>query len=163
TGQWVPLTTSGGINLALGYHDGATGTYDEPWEREAPEFSAQHIEPEEAMIGWASKKSGRALTPQEASRYWLDRPPAWIAAHPGQARSLRARKALLLLNAVEVPNHLDFAFIRQRAAALRWMFLGFAPVLALAGIGAALLWRGRRHDAAVYCLLVSGAAMLSVV
>src|SRR5205085_5688410 len=30
TGQWVPLTTSGGINFALGYHPGADGTYDEP-------------------------------------------------------------------------------------------------------------------------------------
>lgn len=160
TGQWVPLTTSGGINLALGYHDGANGTYDEPWEHEAPEFSAQHVEPEEAMIAWASLETGRTLSPQEASRYWLDRTLSWIARHPRESLALTFRKTLLMLNAVEVPNHLDFAFIRARASALKLLFVGFAPVLALAGVGFAAR---RRDPVAIYFALVALAAMLSVV
>ena len=163
TGQWVPLTTSGGINLSLGYHDGATGTYDEPWEREAPEFSAQHTEPEEAMTAWASIKSGRTLSPQQASRYWLGQALHWIAAHPRESALLTLRKAALMLNGVEVPNHLDFAFIRERAPALRWMPVGFTALLALAGVGAVMLGRRRRTPELVFLLLLFATALLSVV
>jgi tetratricopeptide (TPR) repeat protein len=163
TGQWVPLTTSGGINLSLGYHDGATGTYDEPWEREAPEFSAQHTEPEEAMTAWASIKTGRVLTPQEASKYWLGQALHWIGSHPGESALLTLRKAALMLNGVEVPNHLDFAFIRERAPALRLMPIGFSALLGLAGIGAVILGRRRRAAELVFLLLLLATALLSVV
>ncbi len=164
TGQWVPLTTSGGINLALAYHAGANGTYDEPWEREAPEFSARHVEPEEAMTAWASRKVGRPLTTQEASAYWGRQAVAYIATHPGAALRVTLRKAALLLNATEVPNHLDFAFLRAQVPALRWMPVGFGAVFALAVAGAWLALRGRRGARAAWlCLLFAGGAWLSLV
>jgi len=163
TGQWVPLTTSGGINLSLGYHEGATGTYDEPWEREAPEFSAQHTEPEEAMIAWAGRKLGHPATPQEASRYWAGQAFEYVKSHPRQALMLTARKALMLLNAVEIPNHLDFAFIRQKAPGLGWMFLGFTPILALAAVGLVMGLGGRNRAAIFMCALTVIAAMASVI
>ncbi len=164
TGQWVPLTTSGGINLSLGYHSGADGTYDEPWEREAPEFSAQHIEPEEAMTAWAARKLGHPVTTQQASAYWGREAVSWMRRHPGETLRITLRKAALLLNSAEVPNHLDFAFIRERAPALRFMPIDFGPLLALAAIGAAaLLLRRRRRPAIALLLAMSGAAWLSVV
>jgi hypothetical protein len=163
TGQWVPLTTSGGINLSLGYHEGATGTYDEPWEREAPEFSAQHIEPEEAMTAWAAIKLGHPVTTQEASRYWLKQALDYIARNPGHSAMLTLRKAALMLNAVEIPNHLDFAFIRERVSGLRFLPVGFAALFALAGIGIGALWRQGRRGPLLFLLLLAATAMLSVV
>jgi hypothetical protein len=164
TGQWIPLTTSGGINLALGYHDGANGTYDEPWEREAPEFSARHLEPEEAMTAWASRKLGRPLTTQEASAYWGREALAWIAAHPRQAALLTVRKFGLMLNGFEVPNHLDYAFIRERVPTLWLMPVGFSALLALAALGAVHAWTGRmRPRHVVLFALVARGVVLSVV
>ena len=164
TGQWVPLTTSGGINLALGYHDGATGTYDEPWEREAPEFSAQHREPEQAMTAWASRRAGRSLSTQEASVYWGGEAVRWIAAHPVDAALLTVRKAALMLNAAEVANHLDYGFIRARAPALWLMPLGFGVLLPLAVLGAWLALRRREtRPAAALLLLVAFGAFAGVV
>jgi Flp pilus assembly protein TadD len=164
TGQWVPLTTSGGINLALGYHDGATGTYDEPWEREAPEFSAQHREPEEAMTAWASLRTGRPLSTQEASAYWGREAVGWIAAHPVDAALLTVRKAALMLNAAEVANHLDYGFIRARTPALGLMPLGFGVLLPLAVLGAWLgLRRRETRPAAALLLLVAFGAFAGVV
>ena len=125
TGQWVPLTTSAGINLSLSYHDGATGTYDEPWERESPEFSARHVEPEEAMIAWASARMGCPVSAMEASDYWRRQALDWIRSHPGETARLLGWKTALMLNAAEVTNHLNFEFIRERAWALRLMPLGF--------------------------------------
>jgi len=163
TGQWVPLTTSGGINLSLGFHPGATGTYDEPWEREAPDFSARHTEPEEAMIAWASARMGRALTPQEASAYWGGKALEFIREHPAAAAQLTLRKAALLLNAAEIPNHLDFEFIREHAPALWLMPVGFGAILALAAFGIADERRRRGWRAGTILLvLVSGGAMASV-
>ena len=164
TGQWIPLTTSGGINLALGYHDGATGTYDEPWEREAPEFSARHLEPEEAMTAWAAKKLGHPATTQEASAYWLARTLEWMRAHPRETALLTVRKLALMFNAFEVPNHLNYAFIRERAPALWFMPVGFSAALALAAVGFVHAWRDRiRRRQALLLALVVAAAALSVV
>ncbi|HEY6867517.1 MAG TPA: hypothetical protein VI792_09680 [Candidatus Eisenbacteria bacterium] len=158
SGQWVPLTTSFGINLSLGYHEGANGTFSEPWEREDPEFSAQHVEPEDAMVARASLETGRALDARAASAYWTRRALDWIRAHPGEAAGITLRKAALMLNAAEVPNHLDFGFIREHAPALWLMPVGFGAVLALAvlGFGDAVLRRRRRGETGLLLLLAAG-------
>jgi tetratricopeptide (TPR) repeat protein len=163
SGAWVPLTTSAGINLSLSYHAGADGTFSEPWENAAPEFAARHTEPEEAMVAMASIQSGRTLTPQEASSYWMKRALAFIATHPGEATVITMRKALLLFNASEVPNHLDFDFIRGQAPALWLMPFGFGLILVFAAAGFAEALRGRHDRAgAVLLLLVTGGAWLGL-
>lgn len=163
TGQWVPLTTSAGINLALGYHSGGDGTYDEPWERESSQFSARHTEPEEAMTEWASREVGHALTPLQASRYWQQKTLEYISQHPREAGFVTLRKAALMLNAGEVPNHLDFTFLRERAPALWLMPVGFGLILVLAvvGLGSTLRTRDRRWGAWLLISVAAG-AMLGV-
>jgi tetratricopeptide (TPR) repeat protein len=163
TGQWVPLTTSSGINLYLGYHPGATGTFEEPWEHEAPEFAARNIAWEETSLARASIEAGHPLTPQQASDWWRQKAVAFIVSHPGEAAWITVRKAALLLNADEVPNHLDFGFIRERAPALWLMPIGFGAVLGLGVLGAgdALRRRQRRRQVA-FLLLVAGGTLLGL-
>ncbi len=156
TGQWVPLTTSAGINLSLGYHAGANGTFDEPWERDDPQFAARHTEPEEAMIARASAETGRPMTAQQASAYWGRRALEFIVTHPAEAAAITLRKAALMVNDAEVPNHLDYAFIRERAPALKLMPLGFGVVLTLAMIGFVAGF-GRSNRAAIVLLVVVAA------
>lgn len=163
SGAWVPLTTSAGINLSLSYHVGANGTFSEPWETDSPEFSARHTEPEEAMVEMASIQSGHTLTPQQASSYWTKRALAFIATHPGEALVITLRKALLLFNRTEVPNHLDFGFIRAQAPALWLMPFGFGLVLVLAAAGFAEGFRARGdRGGALLLLLVIGGAWLGL-
>ena len=162
TGQWVPLTTSSGINLSLGYHAGANGTFDEPWERTDPQFSARHTEPEEAMIARASQESGRALTAQQASVYWTRQALAFIRTHPRAAAVITLRKAALMLNGTEVPNHLDYTFIREHAPALWLMPMGFGGVLALAVIGFGDALERRRRAGSWLLMLVSAGAFASM-
>ena len=164
TGRWVPLTTSGGINLSIGYHQGSNGTYEEPWEKQAPQFAAQHTELEEASLAMASTQVGRTLTPQEASSYWTHQALSYIRHHPRASISVTLRKAALMLNNAEIPNHLDFLFIRNQAPALWLMPVEFGVVLALAVLGVGFLFAtGRRKPETQLLLLVATGAMLSVV
>ena len=158
SGQWVPLTISAGINLSLGYHPGATGTFEEPWEKSSPHFAALHPEPEEAMTAMASAEVGRTLTPREASAYWGRKAVEFIRAHPAEAAWVTFRRAALMLNAAEVPNHLDFEFMRERAPALWLMPIGFGAVLALAviGLGDAFRTSGVRRGAWLLALVSAG-------
>lgn len=163
SGQWVPLTTSAGINLSIGYHPGATGTYEEPWEKSDAGFSARHTELEEASVAVASREAGHPLSAQAASTFWARKALNHVLRHPGEAVLLTLRKALLLLNNAEIPNHLDYAFIRDQATALRLMPVGFGILLVLAtlGIGFSFL-DGTRRDQTVLLLIVAGGALASV-
>src|SRR5207247_1525324 len=115
---------SGGINLYIGNHPGATGAYDEPWADRDAQFAARHTELEEASIRMASTLAGRDLTPEQASGLWAGKALAFVSGHPGEAAKLTLRKALLLLNAQEIPNHLNFSFLRRHAPALWSMPVG---------------------------------------
>jgi tetratricopeptide (TPR) repeat protein len=111
------------------------------------------------MVARASAEAGRALTPQEASAYWTRRALEFIRTHPAEAARITLRKAALMLNGTEVPNHLDYTFIREHAPALWLMPVGFGGVLALAviGIGAGLRRRQRRAEILLLVLVAAGA------
>ena len=163
SGQWVPLTISAGINLSLGYHAGANGTFEEPWEKSSPHFAALHPEPEEAMTAMASAEVGRTLTPREASAYWGRKAMEFIRTHPAEAARVTFRRAALMLNAAEVPNHLDYEFMRARAPALWLMPIGFGAVLALAAIGIGDAFRRRGDRSGVWLLVMVSAGVLASV
>ena len=158
TGQWIPLTTSTGINMSIGYHAGADGTFREPWEGEAPEFAATHTEPCEASRKMASIRVGRELDAREASRYWEDQAIQFVRTHPLDALRLTLRKAALMVNDVEVPNHLDFVFIRRQAPALMLMPMSFGVVfvLGLIGLVACILERRGLAEVGLLALLSVG-------
>lgn len=131
SGLWVPLTTSGGINFYIGNHDGARGTFDEPWSGESSHFTASHTNLEESSLLMARRLSGRDLDPAEASRFWMRRGMAWLRANPRDAVALYARKVALFWSTEEVPNHLNYKFLRSVAPGLWLLPLGFLLVAPL--------------------------------
>ncbi len=137
SGRCVLLTTSTGINFYIGNHPGARGTFDEPWSRSDTHFTALHTDLEESSRLMAARLSGADLGAVEASSFWLGRGLAFLRENPGEALVLYVRKLQLFWNAVEIPNHLNFSFIRSHAPALWLMPLGFGVIgpLALFGLG----------------------------
>src|SRR5262249_38203428 len=163
TGQWVPLTTSSGINLSIGYHAGAHGTDREPLEDDT-EVIASHPGLAEASRTMASMRSGRELDARAASKYWTDAAIQFIRTYPRDAIGLTLRKVMLLLNDVEVPNHLNFEFMRRQAPALALMPIGFGVALVLGLVGfAASFIEHRRVTESCLLLLVFLGTILSVV
>jgi branched-subunit amino acid transport protein len=123
-GQPVLLSASAGINLYIGNHPGATGTYDEPWSTEA-HATARFSDLAEASRRFAGKELGRPVSAAEADRYWRGRALEFMRGHPLATLRLVGRKVLLLLNAEEIPNRLHFAFYRWQLPALRVLPAGF--------------------------------------
>ena len=137
SGKWVMLTTSTGINFYVGNHQGARGTFDEPWSETDPDFTARHPDLEEASVTMASRLAQRELDPVQASEFWFSLGLDHVSTHPGETAVVLLRKVLLFWNAAELPNHLNFSFMREMTWFLWLMPLSFGLVapLALYGVG----------------------------
>ncbi len=80
-GLWTPLTSSEGVNLFMGYNDGATGRYQASWKEEL-----EKVDPGASAAGLAERHRRAA----RAAR-------AWILDHPAAAAALYVRKLVYLL------------------------------------------------------------------
>jgi tetratricopeptide (TPR) repeat protein len=86
----------------------------------------------------AEKATGRRLKPSEVSDFWAAKARRFMLEQPGAAARLLAKKFFLLWNAYEIPNHVDFYFIRaEYAPVLKILFVSFGLIAPLALIGIA--------------------------
>ena len=162
TGGRVLLSASSGINLAIGNGARADGTYREPWSDDDHE-SARLTDLAEASRVRAERALGRPVDAAEADRYWRGEALRSVRGHPAAALRLLGRKALLFLNAREIPNILDLEFYRAAFGGLRALPVGFWLVGPLGLAGAALAFRRRSpFDVALVAILVSYAASIVV-
>jgi tetratricopeptide (TPR) repeat protein len=154
TGDLIPVSWNGGINLFIGNHPGASGMFDVP-----PEF---RLDLPGASTAAAERAAGRALSAGEVSDYWAGRAFAWMRSQPGAWFALLARKSALFWNAYEIPNHYHFYFVREFAPALRLPVSTFGVVapLGLLGLGLAV---ARRSPHARLLIAYGAAFMASVV
>jgi tetratricopeptide (TPR) repeat protein len=130
------VSTNGGLNLYLGFHEGSRGGFDKP-----PELVVQEDPTGQRA---ASLMSGHSMTPAEASRFWMQRAFDWIGANPGRALLLELRKLGLWLGAREQPQLEVYPALRSRHPVLRWAPLHFGWFVALGGLGLFLEWRRGR-------------------
>lgn len=139
--------------------DGQNGT--PPWVRTSPEF-------EQADFAAAAEQAlGRQLTPTEVSRHFVAESLRWVRDNPGEFLRLLGKKALLYVNAFEVPDNTDIDFYARSTPVLRLPLPGFSLVFAL-GVPWLLLrgcTRGPRAPlaafTAVYALAVVSFFVLS--
>jgi len=137
-GDFVLTTSGGGEVFYIGNGPYANGAYvPPPWVRSNPRYEHEDFRAK------ARELTGRDLTRAEASHFWWRQGLDWIAAHPGQAFGLWARKFALFWNDHELPDNYSYYLFRRFSPLLRWM-LTFGPVAALAWAGIALsagAWR----------------------
>jgi tetratricopeptide (TPR) repeat protein len=124
---WALVSTNGGLNLYLGFHEGSRGGYHAPPELAYPQ------DPTGRQA--ASRLAGRELDAMASSRFWARRAWDWIREHPAEALLLELRKLGLWLGAREEPQIEVFQEIRSRHPSLWLAPLSFAWLLALAGVG----------------------------
>lgn len=157
-GSWSPTTFQSGSNFYIGNGRGADGLY-RPLVRghETPEFERRDA------TELAEAAAGRSLSPREVSRFWWGRAIDDIAKRPGRWISLLGRKALIVLNAYEVPDveglhtYADYSPL-IRAVSRVWHF---GVLLPLAVLGAALTWRRWRELWIFAALALSMAAAVA--
>jgi tetratricopeptide (TPR) repeat protein len=135
--DWVLVSSNGGVNFYIGNNPQSEGMFKLPAGSglEDPGLYA-------SSKSVAEKAMGRTLKPSEVSQFWIRKSWEFIRSHPWQELKLLGRKFLLLFNYYEVPNHLNFYYIRtEYGAILNFMPIGFWLVVPIALVGIA--WKIR--------------------
>ena len=155
SGQFVPISAHGGINLYIGNGPTADGTF------KTPEGVRPHMEGivEDSRI-IAERRTGMELSHAEASGYWTGETIDVIKADPSRWLLLLGRKLRLMWNGSEVSDVIDARFYMDSCPALRLLFLPFSVISALSIVGLILVIRGAERRAVV--LLFAGAGIVSI-
>lgn len=137
--EWVWITAGGGEVFYIGNNPQANGQYlPPPFVRPDPEHEHEDFRSE------ARRRLGRDLTRGEASRYWTAEGWRFIREHPFEWLVLEARKALIFLNAYELPDNYNYQVFRRLSGVLGGWTFGFGAVGPLALVG---FWVTRRRSA----------------
>ena len=140
-GEFTLTTAQAGPNFYIGNHARANGSYvplltgrgDARYERAD-------------AVRLAEEARGRALTPGEVSRHWMDQAVQFIRSHPGRWLALTGRKLLLALNVVELGDTEDLYTAAEESRVLRLLLptMSFGILLPLVAAGLVLTWPARR-------------------
>jgi 4-amino-4-deoxy-L-arabinose transferase-like glycosyltransferase len=150
-GTFALTTSQMGTNFYIGNHEGATGSY-------LPLIPGRHtprFEGSDARL-LAERAEGRELSAGEVSQYWLGRSFEFVVEHPGEWVALMLRKALMTVNAFEIPDAEDIYVYAEQS----WVLRGLLPlwhlgVLMALAAGGAVLARSRGRDVWVLGLLAA--------
>lgn len=158
SGDLVLIASHGGLNLYIGNHDRADGTYT-PVPGITPSIAGQAGD--SARVAEAG--TGRQLSPGEVSNYFARRAFDWMIGNPVDALRLWIRKIGILLNRVDVPLNYSYAFYAREAFFLRVLVVGPWLLLPLGLVG--LFWpslRANRHGYWMWAMFVPvyGAAVV---
>jgi 4-amino-4-deoxy-L-arabinose transferase-like glycosyltransferase len=149
SGDFIPVSSNAGINLYIGNHPGAPGTFTVPPEMRLDLRTASARAAEEAV--------GHPLSAGEVSDYWARQALDFARRRPAMWFLQTARKFALFWNWYEIPNHYHLYFIALAAPVLRFPVGTFSVVAPLGLVGLALAAARRRK---VGVLIAFGAAFL---
>jgi tetratricopeptide (TPR) repeat protein len=132
SGELIPISSNGGINVYTGNHEGSDGFSPIPagiaWER----------------TWYEARREAGALSDRQRDAYYLAKAKAFWRDHPGAALALLVKKNYLYWNAYEIPNNVSYDWGRAHSSVLRGLPFTFAIVGPLGLLGIALGgWRGR--------------------
>jgi len=159
SGDLVPITYSGGLNLFLGNNPDANGTFrvprlfprsaaDDPWEQRAVfEQLAEH-------------SLGRDLSPSQVSRFWSAQALGFARAYPLLEARLLWRKLELATNAFEPWNIRSATLARDASAVLRLPLVEFGWIAPIALAGLLLTAARWRELVPLYAVLATVLATL---
>jgi len=128
-GGFSPVSVNTGINFYIGNGPNANGFYTPPLGMRGDE--------DPIGISEANRRSGRPLSPSEASRFWMTEAQKTIKDDPGRTASLYFRKLVTALGAYETPQIESFDFEKSYSVLLRlpvlpnWLCLISIAIFAL--------------------------------
>jgi len=142
SGDFVPITSNGGLNFYIGNSEIATGGY------EKPEGLDIITDPDGEEIAEAAV--GGELSPSEVSSWWYARARRYIGEHPAEWLKLLARKLAFVMSSYELPQLENYYFQKRYSPLLSAPLPAFAVVAPLGLVGLALAWRRRYARVLVY-------------
>jgi tetratricopeptide (TPR) repeat protein len=132
-GDFVPLTSNGGLNFYIGNGPESSGAYEKP--------KGLDVDEDPSGRGLLGRQVGRALSPSEASAEWRRRATAWIRENPAAELRLLLRKTVFFFSTFEIPQIEAYRFQMRYSPLIRVLQIPFGVVAPLA-LAATLLARG---------------------
>lgn len=124
SGDFVPLTSNGGLNFYIGNGPESSGAYEKP-----EGLDVDHDPSGRRML---EKEYGRRLSPTEVSRIWRDRALAFIREKPAAEFALMVRKSVFLLSTFEIPQIESYHFQKRYSRLVSFLFIPFGVIAPLA-------------------------------
>ncbi|MDF1545587.1 MAG: glycosyltransferase family 39 protein [bacterium] len=114
TGEFMLISSQGGINLYLGNNPKATGLSMQMPEVDLNEaVSWNHFM--DATNAVAVRESGRALSDGEYSSFWTGKAVDWILSNPGPFIGLVWKKTVYLFNGFENSDNIEIYYHRSKS------------------------------------------------
>jgi tetratricopeptide (TPR) repeat protein len=129
-GEFVLVSSHGGLNFLVGNGPGADGVY-RALPGITPDIAGQARDSKRV----AEAAEGRELSSREVSSHFAREAFRWIRTSPGGAFSLFLRKIRLLLSGDEAPLNFSFPWYREKSAVLKLLCAGPGLLVPLAGAG----------------------------
>jgi len=162
TGEFILISSQGGINLHLGnnaYADGLTMIMPEVDLDESVSWREFGMVTRAA----AQKEAGRSLSEAELSSFWTKKAVDFLISHPGKFLNLLWRKSVYLMSGFENSDNADIYYQRTKSR-LFWILLWdaggffyfpFGLLLPLALVGVYMHRDRWRELAPVYVFLLA--------
>ncbi len=150
-GDFVPLTSNGGINFYIGNGPESSGAYEKP--------KGLDVDNDPTGKGMLEKRLGRPLAPDEVSRIWRDRALDFIRANPGAEAALMARKTVFFFSTFEIPQIESYHFQKRYSMLLRALFIPFGLLMPLA-MGALVIHRSARTYGLAFFVFAYAASII---
>lgn len=134
-GEWMTVSSHGGLNFHIGNGEGATGFY-----RQVPGITPSIVGQAHDARQVAGRAMGRPVTDAEASDYFVDQSLRWMRDNPGTAITLFGKKLFYVFHAsyIALPHSYPF-YVHDTGAWLRWMPVGPWLLMPLGLVGLGLL------------------------
>jgi len=129
--DFVLVSSNAGVNFFIGNNPNAPGVFYLP-----PESGLSNYDLHGTSVAIAENEMGMRLKPSQVSKFWARKAVEFIINEPLKEGALLWRKFLLLWNAYEIPNNLNFYYIKSEfASVLNFMRIGFWLIAPLAVLG----------------------------
>jgi hypothetical protein len=160
TGDFMLISSQGGINLYLGnnaYADGLTMIMPEVELDESVSWRQFGVVTRVA----AEREAGREMSEAELSAFWTKKAVSFIVSNPGKFASLVWKKSVYLVCGFENSDNTDIYYQRTKSRLFsfllwnldEWLYFPFGLLLPLALVGI-YVHRNRRRDLAPLYLFV---------
>ncbi|HOD27669.1 MAG TPA: tetratricopeptide repeat protein [Syntrophales bacterium] len=157
-GKLALTTSQGGFNLYLGNNL----KNPDPYYRPVPFATTSPFEQGIHFTIEASRRVGKRLSPDEASRYWTRETLREAKADPGAFLWKQCQKTLAMVNRFEACDHYGIDFMGGVVRIFRLPFIGFGLVFPLAMMGMIIGGlEDRKARAAIFVLAAYAATLIA--
>ncbi len=155
TGEKILITSYGGINFYIGNNPSADGLFCPP----------KGMRPDSKGLLEDSKKIAqdilkKELTMTQVSDFWIDNTKRLIAKNPSHFLNVLIKKFYYFYNSYEIPDILNYYFIKRFVPILRLPVFTFIVIGPLGLLGLFLSLSRKRKKTIIYLFLVSYTAAI---